>query len=40
MAEQALAHLIRNKAEGAYARSDLLDRRRNHMDAWAKYINT
>ena len=24
--------------EGAYARSDLLDRRRNLMDRWAAYL--
>ena len=38
LAEQALAHVIRNKAEAAYARSDLFDRRRILMEAWAQYI--
>ena len=33
--EAALAHTIKNKAEAAYARSDLLERRRPLMDAWA-----
>lgn len=38
VAEQALAHVIKNKAEAAYARSDLFERRRNLMEAWAHYI--
>ena len=38
VAEQALAHVIKNKAEAAYARSDLFDRRRTLMEAWARYI--
>lgn len=33
--EAALAHGIKDKAEAAYARSDLFDKRRNLMDAWA-----
>jgi integrase len=33
--EAALAHIIKDKAEAAYARSDLLDKRRVLMDAWA-----
>ncbi|MGY4802847.1 tyrosine-type recombinase/integrase [Teichococcus aerofrigidensis] len=37
VAEAALAHTIRDKAEAAYARSDLLDRRRGLMDAWADW---
>ena len=36
--EAALAHTISNKAEAAYARSDLFDRRRELMDAWAAYL--
>ena len=36
--EAALAHTIPNKAEAAYARSDLLDKRRVLMDAWARYL--
>ena len=39
VAEAALAHTIRNKAEAAYARTDLLDRRRELMDAWSAYLN-
>ncbi|WP_108819918.1 tyrosine-type recombinase/integrase [Pseudovibrio sp. Alg231-02] len=33
--EAALAHGIKNKAEAAYARSDLFDKRRDLMAAWA-----
>lgn len=33
--EAALAHGIRDKAEAAYARSDLFDKRRDLMDGWA-----
>lgn len=33
--EAALAHGIRDKAEAAYARSDLFDKRRDLMTAWA-----
>jgi len=36
--EAALAHVIPNKAEAAYARSDLFEKRRGLMDAWALYI--
>ena len=39
VAEAALAHTIRNKAEAAYARTDLLDRRRAMMEAWSTYLN-
>ena len=35
--EAALAHTIKNKAEAAYARSDLLERRRPLMDAWGEH---
>ena len=35
--EAALAHVIENKAEAAYRRSDLFDKRRKLMDAWAIY---
>ena len=34
--EAALAHGIKNKAEAAYARSDLFDKRRDLMTAWAQ----
>lgn len=35
--EMALAHTIPNKAEAAYRRGDLLDKRRELMEAWANY---
>ena len=38
LAEMALAHTIRNKAEAAYARTDLLERRRELMEAWSEYL--
>ena len=37
--EAALAHTIRDKAEAAYARSDLFEKRRELMTAWARYLN-
>ena len=37
--EAALAHVIQNKVEAAYARSDLFERRRLLMADWAAYIN-
>ena len=36
--EAALAHSIRNRAEAAYARSDLFDKRRALMETWADYL--
>ena len=36
--EAALAHVIQNKVEAAYARSDLFERRRRLMDEWAGYL--
>jgi hypothetical protein len=35
--EGALAHVIGDKAEQAYRRSDALDKRQKLMDAWAAY---
>jgi integrase len=35
--EAALAHTIKDKVEAAYARSDLLEKRRPLMDAWAEH---
>jgi integrase len=35
--ETALAHVIGDKAEQAYRRSDALDKRRTLMDAWESY---
>ena len=36
--EAALAHVVRNKVEAAYARSDLFERRRILMDDWSRYL--
>ena len=38
VAEACLAHRVGSAAEQAYARSDLLQRRRELMNAWAQYI--
>ena len=35
--EKALAHMIGNKAEQAYERGDLFQKRRTLMDAWAVF---
>lgn len=37
--EFALSHVIKDKAEAAYARSDLFDKRRMLMEAWADYLS-
>ena len=37
--EAALAHVVRNRVEAAYARSDLFARRRRLMDDWAAYLD-
>ena len=37
--ETALAHVNTNKVEAAYARSDLFEKRRELMHAWARYLN-
>ena len=36
--EAALAHVVGNKVEVAYARSDLFERRRRLMDDWSTYL--
>ena len=33
--EAALAHVVRNKAEAAYVRSDLFEKRRALMESWS-----
>lgn len=38
--EFALAHVIKDKAEAAYARSDLFEKRRKLMDSWAQYLSS
>ena len=37
--EAALAHVVQNKVEAAYARSDLFDRRRRLMNDWAANLD-
>ncbi len=37
--EQALAHRVGDATEIAYRRSDALERRREVMDAWARYCS-
>lgn len=36
--EMALAHTIKNKAEAAYRRGDLLEKRRELLEAWANFV--
>jgi enoyl-CoA hydratase/carnithine racemase len=38
VAEAALAHLAGDATEQAYARSDLFEKRRSMMEAWAQYL--
>jgi integrase len=38
--EMALAHTIENKVEAAYRRGDLFQKRRQLMEAWARYFGT
>ncbi|MDE2980879.1 MAG: tyrosine-type recombinase/integrase [Gemmatimonadota bacterium] len=38
VAEAALAHVVKNKVEAAYARSDLLELRRQVMEDWGRYV--
>ena len=33
-----LAHVVRNRVEAAYARSDLFERRRILMNDWSRYL--
>ena len=40
LAERALAHTIKNQAEAAYHRTDLLDQRRPMMEAWSEHVTT
>ena len=36
--EAALAHVVKNKVEAAYMRTDLFERRRRLMDDWSEYV--
>ena len=38
VSESALAHILGNSTEQAYARSDLFERRRPLMQQWADYL--
>jgi integrase len=38
--EMALAHAVENRVEAAYRRSDLFEKRRELMEAWANYVNS
>jgi integrase len=38
VAEAALAHTTKDKVEAAYARSDVFEKRRKMMEAWAGYL--
>ena len=38
VAEAALAHVVKNKVDAAYARSDLLESRREVMEKWSEYL--
>ena len=38
LAEQALAHAVGNQVEQCYARSDVLERRREVMEAWGAFL--
>ena len=39
VAEACLAHVVSNKVEAAYARSDLFHRREELMSAWSTYLS-
>ena len=38
--EAAMSHQIKDKAEAAYRRSAAIEKRRQLMEAWARYCNT
>ena len=38
LAERALAHTISNQSEAAYHRTDLLEQRRDMMEAWSIFV--
>lgn len=38
LAERSLAHTIKDKVEAAYHRTDLLEQRRELMDAWERLM--
>jgi integrase len=40
VAEMALAHTVKNKAEAAYRRGDLLEKRRALMETWCDHVTS
>jgi len=40
VSEVALAHQLKDKTEAAYRRGDLFDKRRQLMQAWARYCSS
>jgi integrase len=40
VAEMALAHTVSDRVEAAYRRGDLLQKRRQIMDGWARFCET
>ena len=38
VAEAALAHVVRDKVEAAYARGTFFERRREVMERWGRYV--
>jgi integrase len=38
--EAALAHVVKDKTEAAYHRTDLFERRRELMDLWSQYATS
>ena len=36
--EAALAHVVQNRVEAAYMRSDLFERRRKLMEEWGQFV--
>jgi hypothetical protein len=40
LAERSLAHTIKDKVEAAYHRTDLLEQRREVMNAWAAFVSS
>ena len=38
VAEKSLSHLVGSDVERAYARSDLLEKRRDLMEQWSRYV--
>lgn len=40
VSEAALAHVVKDKAEAAYARSDFMEKRRKLMERWAHFLGS